>query len=433
MKINALITSYSNKKPALSCKGSLKISPLKNIEGNICACCGNKMISYTEVSEMWANITRPISEMIKHKNFNIIKENYPQIFQTLLDFAGAFPDQSIDRILLDDINHSVFMDSVEDSFSNDKEYCYSSAINRIKAMKTRTMTVLKFSENTLKNSAEVTEYLQNLKEYFHGYRIDILNDLYAHSKKYPTKTLSEIIKIPEIAERYIEGTYVNVTKLAKIRDLHWEKAENLILSKKPKLEKEIKKIRTQICKLYRTEYDRQRLLYKIQELYKNLIDEYNLKEIAQDVHAELSCLPTLWYDKNSFLSYARRYYNDGAIVNYLIKPYMESEEHIIPISDGGYNQLNNKITICRSCNMDRGTYPYEEFLKYHPEMIQNTEKQINLIAQKVIDGSLTSDLKDYPFKVSKTLADYTQGLINPDLSWYIESLHNKNLSSGHSH
>ena len=133
-------------------------------------------------------------------------------------------------------------------------------------------------------------------------------------------------------------------------------------------------------------------------------------------------MPTSLFSKNSFLAFARRYYNDGEIINYVIKPFMESVEHITAVSDGGTNNSSNIIMLCRKCNNDRGSYPYTEHLAIHPEMIANAEWQIKFYADKILSGEIPETLDTYPIEVAKTLHRNSSGLMNYDVDYYIDAL-----------
>jgi hypothetical protein len=190
----------------------------------------------------------------------------------------------------------------------------------------------------------------------------------------------------------------------------------------PELEIPLNKLRTKVCLIYRGVVDPARVSYEISQEYKNFIDKYKLGEIKESVLAEITQMPTSLFSKNSFLAFARRYYNDGEIINYVIKPFMESVEHITAVSDGGTNNSSNIIMLCRKCNNDRGSYPYTEHLAIHPEMIANAEWQIKFYADKILSGEIPETLDTYPIEVAKTLHRNSSGLMNYDVDYYIDAL-----------
>lgn len=411
----------------VSCKGYVNASRLKNIEGNICACCGNEMISSKQLSSIWAKVSLPLSEIIRSDCFEKVKKSFPVIYKTLLSFSKIYPKKPFSEIVLDDSNHTKFISAVTKSFAGDPDYYRSSGVAREKLKKDRTMGILTLSEATLVPASKVMETMAPLRKYLHDYRGDIFDEFVALSKRYPDKRLSEIIRIPEVAAHNVEETYHYAMKFAKTRDLHMNNANDIILADAPQAKDDLKRVYTEICSIYSAEHDPKRLIYMIKNLYKELVIKYNLFDSEKKIMDEIEQMPSVQFNKNSFLAYARRYFTDGAILDSIMKPFMESEEHLIPLSCGGGDSIYNKLIICRKCNRDRSWYPHKEFLEYHPEMIENAQKQIQFYEEGVLSGKIASDLRDYPIEVAKSLYECTNGLINFDVSDYIQKLANQEI------
>ena len=397
-------------------------SYLKNIQGNRCACCGREMIPSKDIATVWGKITRPLTVLLKEGRFDFAQTVYPAIYNILEHFAKKFPDESLDSIVSETNNHFEYMTAIEDSFKADNEFKRMSGLMQQKEIKNRTMEMFRISSTVLKDSAEVIQNLKSLEHYLYGYRKDIFDELKILSEKYPDKKLNEIIKYPNVAEKYVANTYKEAMEFAKIRDEHWNKANKIILDKYPELEEEVNKLYTDICLTYRRLIDPVKIAYDIKSKYENFLDSYNLNEIKKPVLAEITQMPTKLFSKNSFLSFARRYYNDGEIINYVIKPFMESLEHIYAISAGGTNAVSNIIMMCRQCNNGRKNYSYSEYLNIYPEMIVNTEKQIKFYADKILSGEIPFILKRYPIEVAKTLYRSSGGLMNYNIDYYTEAL-----------
>lgn len=405
---------YNNSK--ISYKGSSSVSKLKNIEGNFCACCGKETIKSRQLSQMWSKITLPLSKLIKNNVYEKVWRVSPEIFSTLFAFANKYPEKSLAQIVTDNDAHNKFLRSVEAFLINSTDYNKCPNFVKDQMKKDKTMEILKISEIDLKPAPEVIENVKPYRKYMHDYRGDIFDELETLSKKYPDKKLSEILKIREVYEHYIEATYYDAMDFAKNRDYHLNNANNIILENSPETKTELDKIYTGICDIYTKERDGKRITYLIKSLYKNLINQYNLSDIENSVMQELAQMPVNLYTKNSFLSYARMYYNDGAIVNYMVKPFMETIEHIVPISRGGQNSIDNVVMFCRQCNNNRAWHPYSEFVQYHPEMLENGPRQAKFYDEGISLGEITSDLRDYPVKVSKTLDMAINGVIDFDIS-----------------
>lgn len=422
---------------------------LKNVPGNCCACCGKEMIPSKDISATWSRITRPLSVVLKEGRFDFAEMNFPALYKVLTNFAAMYPDKSLDTIISDFDCHGIFMDAIVKSFNGDIEHAALLPQIQDKEIKNRKMTILKVSSSIMKDSAEVIENLKPLDHYLYGYQKDLFQELEYLSRKYPDKKLYEIIRYPEVAEKYVEKTYFEAIEFAKIRDEHWNKANKIILDRAPELnilaaENEdekfmsgdvrmlaapFKKLNAGICRIYRGIIDPKRVAYKIQEAYKNFMDKYKLDDIKDLVLAEISQMPTQLFSKNSFLSFARRYYSDGEIIDYVIKPFMESVERINSFYDGGTNAASNIIMMCRKCNEDRKNYSYSEHLAIHPEMVANTKKQIDFYAEKILSGEIPIILRNYPIKVAKNLYTSSGGLINYNVASYKEALAQKMKSN----
>lgn len=438
MKINVTDNTISKsvqpvQNKNISCKSAIQVSPLKNIKGNHCACCGHEMITSAQMAKLWAKITRPISEVFNDGLFEKIKEYYPGIYDVLCYFNEKKPNKSLDSILIDKGCHSRFIHSIENSFKGDAEFENVPRAIRHRAVKGRTMSVIKCSDNVLLNAGEVIKHLMPYREYMYDYRGDILDELQKLAEQYPDKKLSEIIKIQEIADNNVEKTYYTAMEFAEKRDLHWDKAEELILAERPDLSKDLNKIRTQVCLLYRDEIDPKRLSYNILKLYQQLLDKNDLQHLSEDVRGELSQMPVELFNKYSFLAYARRFFSDGAIVNYIIKPFMESIDHIVSVVRTKdvkeddvlwkrYNAIVNNSVMCRMCNYMKGSLSFSEVSEYRPEIVENTKKQIDFYADKIIDGTVPIEYAYYPPELSSWLTFDTDGKFVHDVSDYVKKL-----------
>ena len=148
------------------------------------------------------------------------------------------------------------------------------------------------------------------------------------------------------------------------------------------------------------------------------------KEVSQQFYEIIEKDPLLLhYDNKTKIgkiknAYKEKDYTDTTVVDALINPQERSFEHIIPQISNGKDNIENGIILCRRCNSTRSSIPYSEYLQYHPEMIENTQKQIDYFARLILTGKLEADLMDWPIKVAKTLVNYTDGVVNCDISAY---------------
>ena len=61
---------------------------------------------------------------------------------------------------------------------------------------------------------------------------------------------------------------------------------------------------------------------------------------------------------------------------------------------------------------------YDIFVEYHPEMLENYQKQINIVTDSLINEELGEDFRFYPFTIAQTLKNDSKGKIDLDLVSY---------------
>lgn len=81
----------------------------------------------------------------------------------------------------------------------------------------------------------------------------------------------------------------------------------------------------------------------------------------------------------------------------------------------GMNDISNLALAHIFCNGDRGSTELEEHIKAHPEIIQNSQIQMDFIIDAINDGSL-KNCDDYPGMIKQKMFDKSKGLINLDIS-----------------
>lgn len=402
---------------------------LKDISGNRCACCGNKMIRAKDLSALWDKISAPLSEALKIGKFSNIQKNYPSIYSLLKEYACRYPDETFDKIVQRDENYQDFTHAIVSALPGQNFVEYKRGVHY--AIKTLFYDIMSKSRIITKPISDVIESFMPMQKFLDKSGSGVFNELISLAERYPDEQIIPILKKPEVKEKYTLNALQDITELAHQRDYHIEKANDIILDKKPYLREEIKRVRTKINQIYVHGVDPQRVKYEIKTLYEELLKKYNITNLSDAVNSELEQVPGTFYTPNTFLSYAKFKHTDMSIMYHIITPATESEEHINALSTGGELDFNNLIIMCRKCNKYRSDIPYDEFLKYHPEVIENIPKQINLVGRNILNNHISLRLKDYPIKVSQAIYKASNGAINPDIQWYIEKLLKKEAGNEH--
>lgn len=149
-------------------------------------------------------------------------------------------------------------------------------------------------------------------------------------------------------------------------------------------------------------------------LYKGLVSEENYLKIQEEVMN----IP------ENYSSVMARYEaacseTSQETAKELLKPSLQTIEHIHPKSLGGPNASQNYIAECYQCNNPRGHMPYSEWLKIHPEYPVNAQKHIEYFQEQQINDVIPEEYDSYPIEVRETLSAESNGrmqlkVLNPE-------------------
>lgn len=120
-------------------------------------------------------------------------------------------------------------------------------------------------------------------------------------------------------------------------------------------------------------------------------------------------IPESYKDVKQIYGYA--YGKALKVAKELIRPSMQTIEHIHPKSQGGPNNTENYIAECYNCNNPRGHMSYHEWLKVHPEYPINAQKHIEWFQQQIVDGKIDERYDTYPIEVKATLSKESDGIM----------------------
>lgn len=395
-----------------------RFKAIKMIPNITCACCGQKVISPEVADRAWGAVEKPLSTAIKKGAFSNLTENFPQVSILLKSFAERFPKLSLDRIIDNNENYlelraAAVADAANSELINEK--CPDPNI-AAKGILYDTQTA---SRNYLRSSSVVMKRFAIFKDRLHGYKKDIFEQLQIYAKKYPRKTLSEIVNMDEVYKFHKIKNLLQRAETREQLDYHFDNIKEFITKKRPDLAERAEELKEQALEIYVFGNDSQRHLVKMKELYENALKENGLEKLKWKVFDELKQVPETFTTVDSFMVYAKDHkYSDGAILASLITPSMTSYEHIIPKSDYGEDKYSNGLVLCRECNQKRRSIPYSEYINYHPEMKINTQRQMDMISQYILNGSLPAEFGFYPVKTSRTLYNYSDGKINVNVENY---------------
>lgn len=151
-----------------------------------------------------------------------------------------------------------------------------------------------------------------------------------------------------------------------------------------------------------------------------IIPRKNEQELFDRLKEQVEYLPTSGTSKNAFIVK----YTDTVkprsheeIAKRLLRPSVQTAEHIHPDSLGGANALGNFILTSAGRNSERGNMPLPKFIEKYPDIPKYMQTHVEQIIDNINGGKLQG-YEDYPLKLQKTLYKESKGLIDLDLSKY---------------
>ena len=268
----------------------------------------------------------------------------------------------------------------------------------------------------------VTE-VEQLNPDFQSTESTVFQELKMYAKQYPTDTISNILTDPEIREYYL-------VKLQKKQNAKLKKITPLIQQLSPQYAKRANNALAQSYRIFNNEssdilHKRQRVI----ELFERALAPMPFetptdRPVADLIMKRLETLPDSKNDANAFIvKYAPR--GSNKFIEVLVKRLRNTKEHVKPQhrqGDNGESDKKNYIYLCGKCNHERMTQKYDEFIEKHPQMPDNTQKQIDEICDYINNGVLEG-YDTWPNDIKTPLGDESEGLIvietdklNPELA-----------------
>lgn len=358
------------------------VSDIRNISHLPCACCGNTMINPIHFNE-YLKFFIPNSKRAL-ENQSLDKYRSTQGFSFLSNLSALNPKKNMRDI--------ISLDSVQTQIRNLPPN-----------IQIEVNEILSCSDKVTKNSAMVMKKLSKYYNNFSDGTKKLLDVMEGYSSRYPYKTFFEIFNTPEIAQYHKESmeaikkqslsSSINVFRqLQSLKGLNFQD------------KKQVQEINANVLAILNSDNYRP-VIHKalVTNLYENWASNLANPSLHDDIMNIIKDIP---YDNNYpnvFISNCvNNKLTDLDIVKTISEELLATFEHILPKSQNGENIISNGIVLCRKCNKERSDLPYSFFLKFHPEMINNMQKQINKVISFIKNGKLIG-YDSYPVDVKKTL------------------------------
>lgn len=380
----------------------IKYRELRSIPNVPCACCGKKVIIPEQLTKIFSMIVKPLSSIIKSGRMNGW-ENKKTIWEVLQQFAQANPGQSLDKIIFDDNNSQKLYKAVSECMNGN--------------IVLKVQSILNSSRSQMRSSSVVMKKLAPLKSYLDETPLDVFEQLEIYSQKYPRKTLTEIINMDEIVQFHRMKDLLQRAETKEQIDFHFSNIQKIINKATPQSQEVFDKLKKEALEIFASDFDPQMRIIKIKELYQNFLKQNNCEKLINKINKEIDQIPLTYTTKDSFFVFAHNHnFDDNKIITSIFNPLISTFEHVVPKSENGANKMKNGLVMHQTCNLHRGTMPYEEFFQYHPEMKKNIQKQVNYIARRIREGKLIGEFRFWPMSIANTLYKYTHGIISLDLT-----------------
>lgn len=389
-----------------------RINLLKSVSRVPCACCGRETLLPSKRQAACTSLEKPLKSVLD-RLIPLLK-NKQNILKALKKFAEAFPNLSFDKIL----ENPACQNAINNSLKQFYEHKTNSKEKRDELAKKLFTKIRTNATLDLRSASTIMKRLESFKKYLTEDNLQIFEQFEIYAQKYPRKSLSEIVHSDEVYNFHKTRQNLFLHQRNDKFNFHIRNISKIV--KRP-----FKEVSQQFYEIIEKDprllhYDNKTKIGKIKNAYKEILAQYNLEERKEEkVLTEIEKLPfERPFVDNFFIRAYEKDYTDTTVVDALINPQERSFEHIIPQISNGKDDVENGIILCRRCNSTRSSIPYSEYLQYHPEMIENTQKQIDYFARLILTGKLEADLMDWPIKVAKTLVNYTDGVVNCDISAY---------------
>lgn len=284
---------------------------------------------------------------------------------------------------------------------------------------------IKYKKITPKaRSKKMISELNKYEKSMHPIEHEVFTQLKRLHRNHPEKNLQELITVlrPNNVRRLkkiqnkilndINLTAINLSKESKQKVLAVTNTVRKILEEGP------------------DPFKKKTFMREIAEVTRNLPE----KEIADKIYRLATSVPSSGNDVSAFIVkysgtvpdlvdgvYKEFPRSSREIAQRLLSPSVGTHEHIranTPSKKGharGESHPKNYLLQCYNCNNKRLNMPFDQWVRLHPEIIDNVQKYIDVIIDRINNNQI-KNYAWYPVAVAKTLYEESKGLIKLDIS-----------------
>lgn len=422
MKIFATNTNSYNSNKNPSFRGVEHFDYVKKLEGMVCAVCGRKTLPSDTFVKINTPNCKPLLYNMQKQAMRFFEERFPSIWALLVRYTEQYPEQSLDTIMEKSEHYIELKQEISNQICQERGF-----INPTDSDKTRVdrsvgatfFDLLESARTYLEPASVVMKNLASLKCFLTEEQRKAYEILEGYAQKFPDKTLSEIVNMEEVYTYHTEQARIKEEKLLNRLHLSIDSIHSMITEESPDAISHLFSKKNSIITMFKETADPDERMYNLKEIYRYTLTHNNCEHLSEKVFAEIDKIPKTFMTADAFLAFAHRHnYTDGKIIAELFNSNFTTEEHLDTVAEGGEDKIENKIVMHKSCNQHRNRIPYPKFLKYHPNMQENVQKQVDLVVDALLKGELPYFTEFYPLKMPLKLAEKTDGLISIDITRY---------------
>ncbi len=395
-----------------------RLKDIKRVPGVTCAICGKKVIMEDAVEKAYQAVTKPLAIILKKGYMDKWKEK-PLIWEILNVYARIHPKKSLDKIVQRDEEFMILKKAVVKDVT-DRNHTEGKDNESRKEILNIYNSIIQDSRKELRSASIVLDHFSKFKKYLFGNKVNVFEQLEIYAQNNPRKRLVELINTPECVEYHAKRQSGHKKQINMMREFHFNNIEAILKKVDSSAIVDAKIAKESVLNLFYTERDDAIKIYKAKKIYENIIEKYNCQRLKNKIFKELEQIPTTHFSMDSFfLSAQAKKYNDFAIINSIIAPFLSSFDHLIARSIGGKDSISNGTVLHQECNKNKANATCLEVLEYHPEYDKNSKKQIKYISRCLLKGGILSDdFRYWPLKIADTFRACTNKKINPNVNDY---------------
>lgn len=375
------------------------VSDIREISHLTCACCGDTMIRPSKFNEFLQHFSANSKRALENLRLERYKDTGAYIF--LKELADMNPRKTVKNLMQIDENKIKVQ-----SLNQDEQFALSE--------------VLSVAEGVTLPAPKVMKIFKKYYDHFSDNTKALLDVMDKYSESNPYKTFVEIFHNPEIIKVHQESLEKFNKRSVMDRVSVFRELQSLS-SLKPEDRKYLQQVNSNALTVFNSEYYQPHIKKAmVEDLYGNFtssLEDENLRGNIMQIIKGFS-YEEPFVDK-FILDSVKLDKSDMDIVKSISEELLATFEHVQLKSKDGTRAKANGIVLCKKCNNERSNVSYPLFLKFHPEMLENMQKQINRVVSFITNRKLIG-YDSYPVDVKRTLLNNSDNILRINVRKFLK-------------